>query len=147
MYASACEELDTKQRERLKSALIEFGDVFAKSDLDLGNFNEVSHSIDTGSSTPIKHKIRRTTLHFSEEEDAHMEKMLAAGVIQPSVSEWAAAPVLVRKRDGSVRWCVDYRALNKVTRKDVFPLPLIEDCMDALEGNCWFSKLDANSAY
>ena len=147
MYESACEELDTKQRERLKSVLIEFGDVFAKSDLDLGNFNEVSHTIDTGSSAPIKHKIRRTPLHFLEEEDAHMEKMLAAGVIQPSVSEWAAAPVLVRKRDGSVRWCVDYRALNKVTRKDVFPLPLIEDCMDALEGNCWFSKLDANSAY
>ena len=73
--------------------------------------------------------------------------MLAAGVIQPSVSEWAAAPVLVRKRDGSVWWCVDYRALNKITKKDVFPLPLIEDCMDALEGNCWFSKLDSNSAY
>ena len=42
---------------------------------------------------------------------------------------------------------MDYRALNKVTREVVFPLPLIEDCMDALDGNCWFSMLDANSAY
>ncbi|GFO02424.1 enzymatic polyprotein [Plakobranchus ocellatus] len=73
--------------------------------------------------------------------------MLEAGVVQPSVSEWASLPVLVRKRDGSVRWCVDYRALNKITRKDVFPLPRIEDCVDALDGNLCFSKLDANSAY
>ena len=55
--------------------------------------------------------------------------------------------MLVRKKDGSVRWCVDYRALNKVTIKDSYPLPLIEECMDTLAGNKWFSKLDANAAY
>ena len=147
MYESACEELDTKQRARLKSGLVDFDDVDAKSDLDLGNLNEVYYTIDTGSSALIKHKIRRTLVHFSEEEEVHMAKTLAAGVTQPSVSELAAAPVLVRKRDGLVRWCVDYRALNKVKREVVFPLPLIEDCVDALDGNCWFSMLDANSAY
>ena len=68
-------------------------------------------------------------------------------VIQPSVSEWASPPVLVRKRDGGVRWCVDYRALNSHTTKDVYPLPLIEECLDTLSGHTWFSKLDANSAY
>lgn len=73
--------------------------------------------------------------------------MLAAGVIQPSTSDWAAAPVLIRKKDGSVLWCVDYRALNKVTVKDTYPLPLIEECLDTLAGNLWFSKLDANAAY
>ena len=74
MYESACEELDTKQRARLKSGLVEFGDVYAKSDLDLGNLNEVYHTIDTGSSALIKHKIRRPLVHFSEEEDVHMAK-------------------------------------------------------------------------
>ncbi|GFO20628.1 Pol polyprotein [Plakobranchus ocellatus] len=88
--------------------------------------------------------MRRT---FKGEEDAHLDKMLEAGVVHPSVSEWASPPVLVRKRDGSVRWCVDYRALNKITWKDVFPMPRIEDCLDALDGDLWFSKLDANSAY
>lgn len=73
--------------------------------------------------------------------------MLNAGVIQESVSDWASSPVLIRKRDGSVRWCIDYRALNDVTVKDTFPLPLIEDCLYTLAGNTWFSKLDANSAY
>lgn len=55
--------------------------------------------------------------------------------------------MLVRKKDGSVRWCVDYRALNKVTIKDSFPLPLIEECMNTLSRNKWFSKLDDNAAY
>merc|ERR1711860_382326 len=73
--------------------------------------------------------------------------MLEAKVIQPSVSSWAAAPVLVRKKDGSLRWCIDYRLCNKVTKPDVYPMPLMSDCIDALDGNIWFSKLDANSAY
>ncbi|VDH93238.1 Hypothetical predicted protein [Mytilus galloprovincialis] len=73
--------------------------------------------------------------------------MLDAGIIEPSISEWASAPVLVRKRDGNVRWCIDYRKLNSVTKKDVYPLPLIDECLDTLAENEWFSKLDANSAY
>ena len=68
-------------------------------------------------------------------------------MIRPSRSEWASAPVLIRKRCGSVRWCVDYRALNALTIKDVFPLPLVDECLDTLAGNVWYSKLDANSAY
>ena len=78
-----------------------------------------------------------------------MKKMFDAGVNQESQSDWASSPVLIRKRDGSVRWCIDYRALNNVTVKDTFPLPLIEDCLDTLSGSIWFSKLlvDANSAY
>ena len=73
--------------------------------------------------------------------------MLVADVIQPSISEWASTPVLIRKKDGQVRWCLDYRRLNNVTRKDVFRLPLIHECLDTLSGNVWFSKLDANSAF
>ena len=60
--------------------------------------------------------------------------MLECGAIEPSTSEWAAAPVLVHKKDGSVRWCIDYQALIAANVKDAFPLPLIEDCFDALEG-------------
>ena len=73
--------------------------------------------------------------------------MLKAKVIEPSKSEWASAPVLIRKRHGSVCWCIDYRELNKLTEKDSFPLPLVEDCIDTLAGNVYFSKLDASSAY
>jgi len=60
------------------------------------------------------------------EEEAHLQKMLSAGVIKPSTSGWASAPVLIRKRDKSVRWCLDFRKLNDVTVKDVNPLPLVD---------------------
>lgn len=73
--------------------------------------------------------------------------MLAAGVIEPNVSEWAKAPVLIRKSDGKVRYATVYRKLNAITRNDVYTLPLIEEFLDTLVGNERFSKLDANSAY
>ena len=65
-------------------------------------------------------------------EEAHIKKMLDAGVIQPSVSEWTSAPVLIRKEDGQVRFCLDYRRLNNLTRKDVFPLRLIDECLEGV---------------
>ena len=73
--------------------------------------------------------------------------MIKAGVIRPSTSEWASAPALVRKRDGSVRWCIDYRALNDYTIKDCFPLPIIEDCLDSLQSTTTFCTLDLASGY
>ena len=127
--------------------LTSFEDVFARSEFDLGHFSGIEHTIDTGHARPIKLRMRRTPPCFIGEEEAHLKKMLQAGVIQDSTSDWASAPVLIRKRDGSVRWCIDYRLLNEVTVKDVFPLPLVDDCLDTLAGSVWFSKLDANSAY
>ena len=147
LFQRSIQHLNSEEQDQVADLLMEFEDVFAKSEYDLGDFSDIVHNIDTGSSKPIKQRMRRTPVNFAGEEKAHLEKMLDAGVIQPSVSEWASAPVLVRKRDGTVRWCVDYRALNSVTTKDVFPLPLVEDCIDTLAGNKWFSKLDANSAY
>ena len=140
-------ELNEQEQTQLSELLCEFEDVFAKSEFDLGKFNTIQHVIDTGTNHPVKQRIRRTPLGFAGEEEAQLKKMLGAGVIRPSVSEWASDPVLIRKRCGSVRWCVDYRALNALTIKDVFPLPLVDECLDTLAGNVWYSKLDANSAY
>ncbi|XP_056003459.1 uncharacterized protein LOC130046578 [Ostrea edulis] len=140
-------ELTPEERRMLADLLNEFQDVFATGEFDFGNFTALEHEIDTGEARPVKERMRRTPLFFVDEEEAHLKKMLDAGVIQPSVSEWASAPVLIRKKDGQVRWCLDYRKLNDVTRKDVFPLPLIDECLDTLTGNVWFSKLDANSAF
>ena len=131
----------------IKHLLHEYSDVFADNDLDLGDFDEISHVIDTGDSQPVKCGLRRTPIHFVEEEDGLLQKMLGAGVIRPSFSSWSAAPVFVRKRDGQTRWCLDYRKLNACTKKDVYPVPMMSECLDALDGNAWFSKLDANSAY
>ena len=82
--------------------------------------------------------MRRTPLGYANEGHEHLAKHLKAGVIEPSCSEWASPSVLVRKRDESVRWCIDLRKLNDVTVKDCYPLPLLQDCIDALEG-CRYS--------
>ena len=129
-------ELNGQEQTQLSELLCEFEDVLAKSEFDLMKFNTIQHGIDTRTNRPVK------PLGFAGEEEAQLKKMLGAEVIRPSMSEWESAPVLIRKRCGSVRWCVDYRALNALTTKDVFPLPLVDECLDV-----WYSKLDANSAY
>ena len=78
--------------------------------------------------TGIKQRLRRTPIHFRDEEEGHLKKMLDSGIIVESESDWASPVTLVHKRDGSVRWCEDYRKLNAQTIKDCFPLPRIEDC-------------------
>ena len=147
LFQNSCVELNESEKSSLENLLINFADVFSSHEFDLGNFTAIEHAIETGDAKPIKQRFRRTPTCFVGEEEKHLEKMLKADVIEPSISEWASSPVLVRKRDGSVRWCVDYRALNKVTKKDVFPLPLVEECLDSLSGNVWFSKLDATWGY
>ena len=147
MYDKSIKNLDQDESSQFAKLLLQFQDVFAKTDFDLGNFTEIEHKIDTGDAKPIKQHMRRTPVMFAQEEEAHLKKLLDAEVIRPSCSDWASNPVLIRKRDGSVRWCLDFRSLNNVTVKDVFPLPIIEECLDTLAGNVWFSKLDANSAY
>ena len=92
--------------------MFDFKDIFADNDFDLGNFTALEHSIDTGDSKPVKERLRRTPQCFVEEEEKELRKMLQAGVIEPSTSEWCSAPVLIRKRDGGVRYCLDFRKLN-----------------------------------
>ncbi|XP_052681414.1 uncharacterized protein LOC128162302 [Crassostrea angulata] len=114
--------------------ITQYSDVFAVCDLDLGEFAAIEHHIETGEARPVKQRMRRTPVVFQGEEKGHLDRMLAAGLIPPST-------------DGSVRWCIGYRALNKVTVIYTYPFPLIEECLNTLAGNLWFSKLDANAAY
>ena len=73
--------------------------------------------------------------------------MLSDGTITPSSSPWLSSVVLVRKRDGSYRFCIDYRALNGITVKDAYPLPRVDETLDSLEGAKYFSTLDLAGGY
>ena len=130
------------QARRLREVLIKYADVFAKHDLDIRHFSELVHYIKTGQANSIKQHMRRTPLGFENVEQKTLKSMKDAGVIEPSNSDWASPPVLVRKKDNSWRYCIDFRALNAVTVKDAYPLPPIDDCIDGLAGKELFCTLD-----
>ena len=82
-----------------------------------------------------------------EEITAHIQEMLDIGAIHPSNSPWASAVVLVQKKDGKLRFCIDFRKLNAQTVKDVYNLPQIDEMLDCLNGAVWFTSLDLKSEY
>ena len=113
----------------------------------MGEFSEVTHKIEVGGAKLVQFRPRRTPMAFEKEEKEHLEKLLAAKIISPGVSEWASPIVLVRKKDGSVRYCVDLRGVNKASVKDKYPLLKISECIDALAGCDYFSCLDMANGY
>ena len=145
------ETVANKSESHIKEAVTEllanFADTFSKDSTDLGLTNLGEHEIDTGDARPVRQPPRRTPLAFEGEDQAALEKLQQQGSVRPSSSPWASPIVLVRKKDGSIRPCVDYRRLNLVTKPDAFPLPRTEDCLDAMAGSVLFSTLDITSAY
>ena len=136
------------QRGQLAEPLLEFVDLFPVPGSALtGHTEAVEHTIDTGDSLPIRCALRKMSLQKIKQEEACVEEMLTGGQIEPSDSPWSAPVVLVTKKDGGTRFCVDYRRLNLATVKDAYPLPRIDDTLDMLAGKRWFSTLDLASGY
>lgn len=107
----------------------------------------IKHRIRTGEALTIKQRPYRVTPEQRQEIQQQVTKLLKADVIEESYSPWAAPVVLVRKRDGTWRFCLDYRKLNSVTVKDSHPLPRVDDALDALSGSAWFSTIDLQHGY
>ncbi|RWS18754.1 Retrovirus-related Pol polyprotein from transposon 17.6-like protein, partial [Leptotrombidium deliense] len=141
------EQLTEEQKERLIHLLRKSSDIFSKSSFDLGKTNVLKHSIDTGNNEPIRQTPYRKSYKEREELRKEVDKLLQHNLIRESTSPWGAPVVLVRKRDGSWRFCVDWRKLNKATRKDVHPLPRIDDNLDRLADATTFSTIDLTSGY
>ena len=135
------------EKAQVELLLRENLDVFAWSDADLGFTDKVKHTIIVTGDGPIRQQYRRIPPSVHNEVRAHIEDLLARGIIRPSTSPWASPIVVVRKKSGELRLCVDYRKLNDVTKKDSFPIPRIDECLDALGGATHFSSLDLASGY
>ena len=135
------EDLSSEEQEELKKLLYRFSDVISLSDADIGRTEMIQHHINTQSAKPIKQAPRRLPFHHHKEVKKLVESMLDNKVIEPSNGPWASPIVLVKKKDGSTRFCVDFRQLNSVTRKDAHPIPRIDETLDALHGASWFSIL------
>ncbi|GBM95150.1 Transposon Ty3-G Gag-Pol polyprotein, partial [Araneus ventricosus] len=141
------EGLNEEQRTAVKELLQEFQNLFSTIYSDVGRCNITQHRINTGNHPPIKQYPRRLPLAKKEEAERLVKEMVDNGIIEESSGPWASPIVLVKKKDGSTRICVDYRKLNEITIKDSYPLPRIDDTLDALNGSQWFSTLDLKSGY
>ena len=135
------------QQKVAKDLLVASVDVFSKDDLDLGKCNILKHYIKITDPQPFKERYRRIPPHLYEEVKAHLQEMVEVGAIRRSFSPWASAVVLVRKKDGGFRFCIDLCKLNNRTVKDGYSLPHIEATLDYLHGAQWFSTLDLKSGY
>lgn len=140
-------DLESAQRDELIALLRRFRGSFDCQQTTLGRTSTVCHEIDTGSHAPLRQRPYRVSHAERRVIDEQVTDMLTRNVIRPSTSPWASPVVLVTKKDGSIRFCVDYRRLNKITRRDVYPLPRIDDALDCLQGAEFFSSLDLRSGY
>ena len=146
-YSQSTEGLNAGQQRQLLKLLLEFQDIFSKGPQYLGKTGLAKYEINTGDAIPVCQHPRRPPLAQHEEAFKAVEDMQKQGIIEPSVSPWASPVVLVKKKDGSTRFCVDYRKLNDLTKKDSYPLPRIDSTLDELAGSTWFSTLDLKSGY
>ena len=139
--------LNVTEMSRLIDVLCKHASVISQGPTDLGRCEAIEHKIYTADASPIRMAPRRIPYHQQEEVQNEIESKLSAGLVRKSNSPWAFPIVVVRKKDGSARICVDYRKLNDVTKKDAHPLPRIEDIFDALRGSKYFSTIDLASGY
>ncbi|MCU7806226.1 MAG: RNA-directed DNA polymerase, partial [Candidatus Thiodiazotropha sp. (ex Lucinoma borealis)] len=147
LWESTHDKLSPEQQNIVRKFLWQYRETFAKSKNDLGCTDIVKHKIDTGNSRPIKQQPRRLPLAKREMVEAEIKRMLEQGIIEKSSSSWSAPIVLVEKKDKSIRFCCDYRLLNSVTVRDVYPIPRIDETLDTLKGAQLFSTIDLQSGY
>lgn len=140
-------EMTAKQRTKLQKILTKHKNVFSKHDDDLGYTDMMKHRIITTDQVPVKLPDRRIPPQLQPEVRRHLEKWLATGIIKESYSSYASQIVVARKKSGEIRLCCDYRGLNGKTIKDAFPLPRLEDTLQALGGAKLFSSFDLNQAF
>jgi hypothetical protein len=136
--------LTPSQQEDLKQLLNEFPDVTGEK---LGRTAVIQHEIRVVDSEPIHQQPYRVPVTRKEVIKKEIDKMLGMGIIQPSTSPWASPTVLVEKKDGDVRFCVDYRKLNRVSKFDAYPMPRVEEVLDNVGAAKYISTLDLAKGY
>ena len=140
-------DLTPEQMAKVKELLLKYRDVFSLGEFDIGHTATLRHRIDLEDTTPFKQRHRRIPPGMYEEVKAHLRQLYDFGIIKESNSPWASGVVLVRKKDGGLRFCVDYRQLNQVTVKDAYALPQIDELLDNMLGATYFTSLDMRSGY
>jgi hypothetical protein len=139
--------ISEEEEHQCKHLIAEFSDLFSTKSTDLGTKDKLKHRIELNDATPFKQKYRRIPPAMLEEVRTHIQELLASGVIPPSHSPFSSNVVLVKKQDGSLRLSIDYCQLNLRTIKDNYALPCIDEILDSLSSNRFFTVLDMKSGY
>ena len=147
IYEDSVKVVGPENANKVANFLCKWENIFSKSKEDVGRTNIIKHRISTSDHSPLRQQPRRQSTWAREETTKLVKEMLEHDIIEPSHSPWAAPIILVRKSDGSTRFCVDYRRLNDITKKDAYAIPRIEDSINALAGARWFSTLDLTSGF
>ena len=134
-----------EQQERSLNKLLE--EDFPNPKVSLGCFKGVSHTIDTGDHRPIKQRYFCVSPAIQASMNTELDEMLRLGVVQPSNSAWSSPVVMTRKMDGTYRFCINFRKVNAITKKDAYPLPKINYILDRLRDARFLTTLDIKSAY
>lgn len=141
-------QLEPKQEQLVIQLFKEWSQIWAWSDFDLGCLKTYRYRIDTGDSPPQSRKRYRLSDAENEEISRQLKALLGQGIVRRCESSpWCAPTLLVPKKNGKWRWCIDYRALNSTMKGDQYPLPLIDELLRALQGCAWFSSLDLRAGY
>ena len=127
--------------------LLEFHHVFSLEPNEIGCTDATKHVIELMKDEPFKERFRCIAPTLVDEVRQHIQEMLDGGTIRPSQSPWCNAVVLVRKKDGSLRFCIDFRRLNARTKKDAYPLPCMQETMESMVGARHFSCMDLKSGF
>jgi len=144
--AADLEHLGSVRRQQLLDVIGRYPNLFDE-ETPLGCLPDIKHSIRTKDAQPIRTRQWRLPESARTTIRKECDQMLKDGIIEPSNSPWLSPVVLVKKKDGGIRFCVDYRNLNKITIVDTYPMPRLDQSLDDLSGKLWFTALDARSAY
>jgi len=139
--------LTHSQKHEVLNLIADWHDVFSKHDLDVGLTSLVKHRINLNDVSPFKQRHRKIPHSMYAEVRDHLQQLLDIGIIRKSQSPWSSNMVLVRKKDSSLRLCVDFRQLNRRTVMDAYALPRIDELLEGLGGNRYYSVLDMKSGY
>ena len=132
---------------RAKALLLEFHHVFSLELNEIGCTDATKHVIELMKDEPFKERFRRIAPPLVDEVCQHIQEMLDGGAIRPSQSPWCNAVVLMRKKDGLLWFCIDFRRLNARTKKDAYPLPRMQETMESMVGARYFSCKDLKSGF
>ena len=137
-------ELNEEQTKQVQLLLEEFSDILSNVP---DQRNAVAHNIDTGQACLIRSSTYRIPRSLIKAVNEELDEMLAMGIVRPSTSPWASPVVIVSKPDGTIRFCIDYRKLNSVTKMDAYSIPRTDEMLEKIATAKSISKIDLTKGY